>query len=262
MMRFSAEGLTFSFTGRDRVFQDLSFEPRLGEVTVLLGANGAGKTTLLQTLAGQLRPTEGVVQINGTSIHDLSQREIAQHLALMPQSELRQSGMTVRDMVRLGRLAHRGWWMPLTTDDEDKVDTALASTNTVDLADRVVKTLSGGQWRRAILARSLAQNASILLLDEPTSGLDLKHQYECLAQVRELVRSQNLIAVLSLHDLQQTAAFADRVALMSDGSLLAWGDCESVLTAERIREAYGVEVTVISHPSHGGPLVIPTGAGT
>lgn len=260
-MSFSAEALTFSYAGRELVFRDLSLEPRRGEVIVLLGANGAGKTTLLRTLAGQLRPSGGAVRINGTSINELSQREIAGHLALMPQSELRQTGMSVRDMVRLGRSAHRGWWMPLTRDDESKVDAALASTDMTSLADRAVTTLSGGQWRRAILARSLAQDASVLLLDEPTSGLDLKNQYECLKQVRDLVRARNLIAVLSLHDLQQTASFADRVALMSDGGLLAFGDCNSVLTEEMIREAYGIEVTVISHPTSGRPLVIPTGAG-
>jgi iron complex transport system ATP-binding protein len=257
---FSAEALTFSFTG-EPVFRELSIEPRRGEVTVLLGANGAGKTTLLRTLAGQLRPSTGVVRIDGTPINELSQRNISRHLALMPQSELRQTPMSVRDMVRLGRSAHRGWWMPLNADDESKVAAALASTDMTSMADRPVTTLSGGQWRRAILARSLAQDASVLLLDEPTSGLDLRHQYECLKQVRDLVKARNLIAVLSLHDLQQTAAFADRVALMSGGGLLAFGDCKSVLTAELIRQAYGIEVTVISHPTHGRPLVIPTGDG-
>lgn len=260
-MSFSAEALTFSFAGRKRVFRDLSLEPRRGEVTVLLGANGAGKTTLLRTLAGQLRPSGGEVRIHGTSINNWSQREIARHLALMPQSERRETEMSVRDMVRLGRSPHRGWWLPLTIDDESKVDAALMSTDLTSLADQAVTTLSGGQWRRAILARSLAQDASVLLLDEPTSGLDLKYQYECLKQLRDLVRAKNLIAVLSLHDLQQTASFADCVALMSNGGLLAFGDCNSVLTAELIGEAYGIEVTVMPHPTHGRPMVIPTGVG-
>ena len=223
----------------------------------MLGANGSGKTTLLRTLAGQLQPNEGEVRLNGNLMKQFSSRELAKHLALMPQSELRQTPLSVRDMVRLGRAAHRGWWMPLDSTDEDKVDEVLVLTEITALADRSVTTLSGGQWRRAVLARSLAQDASVLLLDEPTSGLDLKHQHECLKQVRDLVKSRNLIAVLSLHDLQLTASFADRIALMWNGNILAYGDCDAVLTTDLIRKAYNIDVTIMPHPTHGRPMVVP-----
>lgn len=262
MTTLAAEALTFAYD-RDRViFRDLSLELRRGEVLVLLGANGAGKTTLLRTLAGQLNADAGVVRLDDQPIGTWSRRDVAQRLTLMPQSELRESPLSVRDMVALGRAAHRGWWMPLDDADHQIVDDALRATDLVALADRPVTQLSGGQWRLAILARSLAQNASILLLDEPTSGLDLKHQYDCLNQVRQIVTRRGLIAVLSLHDLQQTAMFADRVALLVDQKIVALGDCHQVLTAAQISAAYGIDVTVIPHPTNGRPLIVPLGPGS
>ncbi|QEG38211.1 ABC transporter ATP-binding protein [Roseimaritima ulvae] len=259
MTRLSAEALTFAFDHDQVVFRELSLKLHRGEVLVLLGANGAGKTTLLKTLAGQLRADAGQVLLDEVPMQHWSRREIAQRLALMPQSELRETALSVRDVVRLGRAAHRGWWMAFTAEDEQKVDQALQAADITDLADRAVTKLSGGQWRRVVLARALAQDAAVLLLDEPTAGLDLKHQYECLEQIRRLVKQNDLIAVISLHDLGQTAMFADRIALMADQQIVAIGDCQTVLTPERIEQAYGIEVTVIPHPVHGRPLIVPLG---
>lgn len=258
-MTLAAESITFAFRNDQFVFRDLSLKMDPGQVLVLLGGNGAGKTTLLRTLAGQLRPQSGQVILDNRGIDQWSRREVAQRLAMMPQSERCEAAFSVRDMVRLGRAAHRGWWMPLTDKDERAVDQALIATGMVELADQLVTTLSGGQWRRAILARSLAQDTAVLLLDEPTSGLDLKHQYECLAQVRHAVRQKQLIAVLTLHDLNQAAMFADRVALLASQQILAVGDCASVLTADLIQQAYGIRVSIASHPVHGTPFVVPWG---
>lgn len=259
MTRLRAQGLTFSFASDAVIFSELDLQPQPGEVLVLLGANGAGKTTLLKTLAGQLQPDSGTVWLDDVPMRQWSRREIAQRLALMPQAELRETPLSVVDVVRLGRAAHRGWYLTLDGEDERCVQQAMQAMGVDSLADRPVTHLSGGQWRRVVLARSLAQNAAVLLLDEPTSGLDLKHQYECLEEVRRVVKQQRLIAVISLHDLQQTAMFADRIALLADRRILALGDSHSVLTAERIRQAYGIDVTVLPHPVHGGPLVVPLG---
>lgn len=258
-MRLSADSISFAYRSTDDVFRNLSLETRPGEILVLLGGNGAGKTTLLRTLAGQLQPRSGHVFLDGRPIQQWSRREIAQRLAMMPQAELCETSFTVREMVRLGRVAHRGWWMPMTDADEAAVNRALEATSLVELAEHSVTELSGGQWRRAILARSLAQDASILLLDEPTSGLDLKHQIECLEQIQKLVRERQLAAVISLHDLNQAATFADRIALIAEKNILALGNCREVLTAENIERAYGIPVAIADHPVHGTPLVVPLG---
>lgn len=258
MSELSAQSITFRYDRDITVFQDLSLELRSGEVLVLLGANGAGKTTLLRSLAGHLHPSSGTVLLDDLPMAQWSKRDIAQRLALMPQSEHRETPLSVREMVQLGRAAHRGWWLPLNAEDFEATESALEKTCMLELAERPVTKLSGGQWRRAVLARSLAQDASILLLDEPTSGLDLRYQYECLDQVRRLVKQHNLIAVLTLHDLQQTAMFADRVALLAKQQIMAIGDCETVLNPENIEKAYGINVTVVPHPESGRPLIVPS----
>lgn len=259
MTALTARSLTFAFSHDNDVFRNVSLEFHPGELLVLLGGNGSGKTTLLRTLAGQLTPQSGSVLLDDRPMKQWSRREIAERMTLMPQSERCETSFSVREMVQLGRAAQRGWLMPLTTEDERAVDEALTATDMMEFAEQSVATLSGGQWRRAIFARSLAQDASVLLLDEPTSGLDLKHQYDCLEQIRRLVKEKQLVAVLALHDLNHAAMFADRIALLADQQILAIGNCADVLTADLIEQTYGVRVTIDRHPVNGTPLVVPLG---
>lgn len=257
MTRFAAQGLSFGYRRDRQLFSDVSMEPKPGEIVVLLGANGAGKTTLLRILAGQLRPHSGVVTLDDQPIERYGRQSLARRLAFMPQFEHRDCGLSVREVVRLGRSPHRGWWLPLTREDERCVDDAMAALGLGQLAEQPITELSGGEWRRMIFARALAQHASVLLLDEPTDGLDLKYQYECLAMARNLVRQHQLIAILTLHDLNQAAMYADRIALMGQSRMLAVGTPEQVLSAEQIRLAYGIGVTITPHPVLGTPMVVP-----
>jgi iron complex transport system ATP-binding protein len=239
------------------VFQQLTMQMKRGEVLALLGANGAGKTTLLKSLARQLRPSSGVVMLDSKPIATLSRRRLAQQVSLMPQHENREDSLSVYDIVALGRTPYAGWFMPLSERDRTKIDEALKAMDLGHLKDRSVTELSGGEWRRMILARALAQDASILLLDEPTAGLDLRFQHECLNHVRTLTLERKLTTVLTIHDLNQAAMFADRVVLLANKQLLAIGSPEQILTPELIRESFGVEVTVLVHPSRSVPLIVP-----
>ncbi|TWU15295.1 putative siderophore transport system ATP-binding protein YusV [Allorhodopirellula heiligendammensis] len=252
-----AENLTFGFDTERDVIRELSLELRPGELMVLLGGNGAGKTTLLRILAGHLCPGGGRVWLDGRPVDEWSTRDRAQRLALMPQAERCESAISVRELVRLGRAAHRGWLMPLNEADEHIVDEALAVTQMTPFQEQAITTLSGGQWRRAILARSLTQGASALLLDEPTSGLDLRHQYECLDHIRRLVREKQLIAIVTLHDLNQAAMFADRISLLADQRVFASGSVAEVLTRERIKQTYGIDVSIMQHPVYATPVIVP-----
>lgn len=257
MTQFIARGLSFGYQRHRLLFSEVSVQPKPGEILVLLGANGAGKTTLLKILAGHLRPQSGDVLVDDLPIGRYGRQTLARRLAFMPQFEHRDCALSVRDVVRLGRSPHRGWWLPLNSEDERFVDEALAAMNLSELAEREVTGLSGGEWRRMIFARALAQNASILLLDEPTDGLDLKYQYECLAVLRRLVRRRQLVAVLTLHDLNQAAMFADRIALLGESRLLVVGTPEQVLTSEHIHRAFGISVTITTHPIYHTPMVVP-----
>ena len=256
MQSLEARRLTCGY-GTRRVLEELSLAARAGEVLVLLGPNGAGKTTLLRALGRLLRPSQGSVLLAERDIWQLPPEQLSRQMALTPQSERRDWPLSVEEAVRLGRAPHRGWWLPYTEEDQQAIVQALEDTGLSDLRQRPITELSGGEWRRAILARALAQQARVLLLDEPTAGLDLKYQVEMLGLVRQLTVRQQLVAVISLHDLNLASLYGHRLALVCDRSLLAVGTPAEVLTAERVSQAFGIPVTIARHPVHGTPLVVP-----
>ncbi len=257
MITLAARSISFGYSSRALVLQNISLELQAGELMMILGANGSGKTTLLRLLAGHLVPQDGRVTLNEQPLARFARRELAQQLSYLPQAESRDIALTVREVVRLGRTPHRGWWKAWTAEDEQAVDEALFTTGLVSLAQRYSHQLSGGEWQRMVLARSLAQKAPTLLLDEPLDGLDLKYQIECMQQIQRLTRDRNTAVAMTLHDLNHAAQFADRIALLGERALITIGSPEQVLTVENIRRAYGVDVDVIRHPTLGTPLVAP-----
>ena len=157
----------------------------------------------------------------------------------------------------LGRAPHRGWLLPYTAQDQHVLDRVLVQTGLQALRHRLITELSGGEQRRVILARALAQEPQVLLLDEPTTHLDLKYQMDVLGLVRRLARQDGLTIAIALHDLNQAAFCADRIALVSDGTLFALGSPSEVLTPERLAQVYEVAVVVVPHPVYGTPMVVP-----
>ena len=256
MTRLVVENVKFRYT-EQTIIDGVSLELRPGELLVLLGANGAGKTTLLRLIAQHIKLESGLISLDERDLSKLSRRKLAQNIALMPQQENRSSMLTVSDVVSLGRMPHCGWFFPLSKADHNRVDEAIKATGLESLRERSILELSGGEWRRMILARAIAQDASVLILDEPIAGLDLKYQYEVLDQIRSLTKQNQLVTVLTMHDLNMSAMFADRVAILHEGKLLAIGKAEDVLTSDLIRQAFGVDVSVVKHPVLGTPLVIP-----
>ena len=250
------QGITCSYNGHP-VVHSLCLAVRKGEVLGLIGPNGAGKTTVLRAMARLLRPIEGAVLLDGKDVWHLSSRHVAQHMALAPQVESGTWPITVEQAVTLGRAPHCGWFLPLSHDDHVAIERALARTGLTDLRDRPIAKLSGGEQRRVVLARALAQEPDVLLLDEPTAYLDLRHQTETLELVRDLAHRDGLTVVITLHDLNQAALCADRLALLADGHLLGVGTPASVLIPSLLTEAYRVPVTVARHPVYNTPMVIP-----
>ncbi|MCG8348446.1 MAG: ABC transporter ATP-binding protein [Chloroflexales bacterium] len=228
-----------------------------GEVLVLIGPNGAGKTTLLRAMARLLAPSGGAVSLDGRHVWQLAPRAVARQLAFTPQDGDGASSLTVGQIVALGRAPHRGWLLPLSADDRAAVERAMARTGVLPFRERLLSELSGGEQRRVILARALAQEPRALLLDEPTAHLDLKYQVELLDMVRCLAHRDGLTVVVTLHDLNQAAQFADRAALLAEGQILAVGAPAAVLSPALLSQAYGTPVIVVSHPVYGTPLVVP-----
>ena len=249
-----AVDLSCGYRGR-AVFRGVSLDARAGEVLAVLGPNGAGKTTLLRAMAGLARPTAGAVLLEGRDLAGYRAGEVARLVAFATQGMAPDWPFTVREFVSLGRAPHRGWWRPLAADDRAAVDEALARLMLEDLGERPVNELSGGEWQRVRLAKGLAQAPRILLLDEPTAHLDPRFQYELLSAARSLARERGLAVVLSMHDLNLAGTWADRLALLAGGRLLADGPPEAVLTPDLLAEAYGIRLSVAPHPSTGAPAV-------
>jgi len=243
--------------GRSFSLRDVSVEISRGSLTGLLGPNGCGKTTLLRLLAGMFAPHTGTVTLNGTPLASLSRREVARHVAVVPQETHPAFDYTVMEMVLMGRHPHLG---PLQLEgpaDLALARDALAATGTEHLAHRAYMTLSGGEKQRVVIASALTQASEVLLLDEPTASLDLGYQLEVSALLSRLNRERGVTMLLATHDLNLAAALCDRLVLMREGRVLAQGPTTDVLTAPMVRQIYGVVADVRYHEGAGHLTVTP-----
>ncbi|MFD2340493.1 ABC transporter ATP-binding protein [Clavibacter tessellarius] len=251
----AARDITVAY-GDTAVVHGAGLEIRPGCVTVLVGPNGSGKSTLLRTMARLQAARSGslaLVEEEGaeTDALDLSLRRFARRVALLTQGRPTPGGLSVRDVVEFGRYPHRGRFGGADPEGRAAVDRALDLTGLVALADRGVDQLSGGQLQRVWLASCLAQETGVLLLDEPTTYLDLRYQVELLDLVRDLADDGRIAVGVVLHDLDQAAALADTVALLSDGRIVKTGTPSEVLTPDLLTEVYGIPVEVHADPTTG-----------
>jgi iron complex transport system ATP-binding protein len=237
------------------VVRGVDIEVAAGEWVALIGPNGAGKSTLLRAVVGTLG-CSGDVLVGGSPTAGLSRRAAARAVAMVPQHPVIPEGMAVFDYALLGRTPHIPPWGFERSSDEDRVIELLERLDLIELANRQLERLSGGELQRAILARALAQDASVLLLDEPTASLDLGHQQQVLDLVDELRREQGLAVLSALHDLTLAAQYADRLVLLRGGEVVAQGRSEEVITLDALKAHYGASVSVL-RDEDGGIVVAP-----
>ena len=261
----TANNITFS-VGQKRLIEDISVSFAPGKLHLIIGPNGAGKSTLIKVLARLLRPNTGTVKYEGVDVRDTREAELARHRAVLSQAIEVAFPLTVREVVMMGRYPHFGG-RPGPAD-EKIVDDVMAHFDVTEFSTRDYQTLSGGERQRVNFARVLAQlwrdgsehrsdNGSspsticrYLFLDEPLTFLDIRHQIGFMKSVRHFSNSPDVVAVGVVHDLNLAARFADQIVLLNHGRFIAGGSPADVLTADLIRDAFGVEPSFVStqHP--------------
>ncbi len=229
------------------LLEAVTFEARRGEVLALMGANGVGKTTLLASIAGILPLAGGALELDGVPLASLDARTRATRIAFIESTSSALESLSVREAVENARYPHHRWWeWTAKESDGEAVARALTQVGIAHLAGRELSTLSAGERQRVWIAVGLAQDADVLLLDEPTSHLDVRYALEVLELARELARSGKIVIAV-LHLLEEAADYADRIALLGPGGLIAAGTPTEVFTSNAIKRAYSVEVEVTRH---------------
>lgn len=237
--------------GDCEVVRDISFVIENGKIVVVLGANGAGKTTLLRALNSALPVKKGEILLDGKNLKTYSRREIARKIAVVAQETETRFPVTVLEFVLSGRFAHGSAFGWETERDLEIARKSLIEADLENFQKRLMNHLSGGERQRAVFARALATEAKIFLLDEPTANLDLAHQAALLRLMRNKCDAEKVSAIVITHDLNLAAAFADKILLMKNGQIVAAGEPNAVLTAENLRETFGVEILLDKHPTSG-----------
>ncbi|WP_407292562.1 ABC transporter ATP-binding protein [Stutzerimonas zhaodongensis] len=252
-VRLEARQLCMGY-GESRVIDELNLELPRGKVTAIVGPNGCGKSTLLAGLSRLHKPSAGAVLLDGKVISQLPTRAVAQKLALLPQEASAPDGLTVAELIRFGRQPHQRLLQQWSEHDQAVVDAALQAADLVDLADRPLQSMSGGQRQRAWIAMAIAQDTPLLLLDEPTSALDLGHQIEVFELIRQLAAAGKTI-VMVVHDLSSACRYADHLVAMHRGRIVVEGAPGQVVTPELVQTLYGIHCTLMRDPLHGTPII-------
>ncbi|MEU4723296.1 ABC transporter ATP-binding protein [Nonomuraea dietziae] len=250
-MDLTLDGISVVTDGRSLV-RELSLRVGSGSVVGLVGPNGSGKSTALRCVYRALRPSSGTVWVGEDDLARVTARESARVIAAMTQDGGVDLAFTVEEVVALGRTPHLRGNQPLSERERHLCEQAMDRLDIRHLAGRVVLTLSGGERQRVLLARALVQEPEILVLDEPTNHLDVRHQVGLLS----LLRGSGLTVLVVLHDLNLAAAACDRLGVLSRGRLVAAGPPADVLTAELVRDVFGVEASVVPHPLTGDPQLL------
>ena len=255
-----ANKVTYRIQGATLVSNvDLEVSP--DELVAVIGPNGAGKSTLLNLLSGNLHPTDGEVLLNGTNTLHALPGDLALERSILTQREPIDIPYTAAQVVEMGRFPHRRDEANSREQDSAAVADAMAQTDTTRFANRTYATLSKGEQTRVSLARVIAQATPIILLDEPTTALDVAHQERIMNRAVQLARQQRTTVVV-LHDLNAAAVHADRIVLMSQGSVVAGGRPREVLQADLLSAVYDQPMVVVDHPFRDCPLVLTANEGS
>lgn len=252
-MTFSLEGASFN-VGNRTLLHSLSVAFPAGKVYGLIGHNGSGKSTLLKMLGRHQPASAGQLSLAGRPLALWGNTLFARQVAYLPQQLPAAEGMTVRELVAVGRYPWHGALGRFGHADREQVEQAIALVGLTPFAPRLVDSLSGGERQRAWLAMTLAQGSRCLLLDEPTSALDIAHQVDVLALIRQLSRERGLTVIAVLHDVNMAARYCDCLLALRQGKLIAQGTPAEMMQASVLQDIYGIPMGILTHPADGSPI--------
>ncbi|WP_342513105.1 ABC transporter ATP-binding protein [Sporosarcina sp. FSL K6-1522] len=250
--------ITFSYDQKVNTLRAVSSTIDTGKVTTIIGPNGCGKSTLLGVMSNHHQPQKGQVLLNGKGITDFKPKELARKLAVVHQSNHAPADMTVEKLTSYGRIPYKKPFTAISDEDEQAVAWALDCTNLTEKRSMPIHALSGGQMQRVWIAMALAQKTPFLFLDEPTTYLDIYYQYELLELIKQLNRTHGMSIVMVLHDINQAIRYSDVIIVMKDGEIVVKGAPSEVITAQTIKEIYGVDVAVKTD-QEAGMYIVPLG---
>ena len=256
-MAIDLQNVSFKYENVN-VIQEITAHFSPGELVSLVGPNGAGKTTLLKLISGTLKPSSGKIYIYDQQSHNLTNKKRAVWISMVPQNPKLPDEISIPDFVMLGRNPHLGLLQWESKEDFNIARKSMSLTEIDYLSRRKLGESSGGERQRAMLALAITQQSPIMLLDEPTSNLDIYHQIKVMKLIKKIheLKSGFGVTILAIHDLNIAAQFSDRILLFSNGSIAADGMPKEVLTKNNIDSIYGSEVTIITHPEHGTPVIL------
>lgn len=239
------------------ILKGITFEVKYGEFLSIIGPNGSGKSTLLKTLNRLYTIKNGSIQIEGKDINEYKSRDLAKKIALVPQDTTLDYDFSVEDVVMMGRHPYKGRFEKEDKDDMGIVYEAMEMTNTLQLKDRLITEISGGERQRVFIAKALAQNTSIIFLDEPTSHLDINHQMDILNLLKFLNKERGITIVLVIHDINMAARYSDEIILLNHGKIQGKGNPDIVITNENIERAYNLKVVIEKSKYTNTPYLVP-----
>ncbi len=241
-MTLQVRNVTFGYTKQQDILSDISIAVERNEVLSILGPNGTGKTTLLKCINRIIQPQCGQILFDGQDLSKMKQLDVAKIIAYVPQHTNRFSAVKVVDAVMMGRLPYAG--RDYTDQDKKIVFAILRKLDLDKFAFRNINELSGGERQRVFIAGAMAQQPKVIILDEPTSSLDLKNQLFILKTISELARQENLAIIMTIHDLNLASLFSDKILMLRDARIFAYGRAQDVLNKENIDKMYGVQTSV------------------
>ncbi len=240
-MILQATDISFSYIKESSLLKSVSLEIKAGDFLGILGRNGSGKTTLLKILSGYLKPLAGNIKLQGKDLHMYTVKDLAKLRAYAPQASHLEFDFTVEEVVAMGRVPYAG--TSASAKDKEQIDRAIAEYDLQEFRGRNVRTLSGGEWQRVVLARVLAQDTEIIFLDEPTHFLDIKHQLELLTGLEKL-KKQGKTIVAVLHDLHLARRFCSNVIMLQADQQSISGGTAELLSTQKIMDTYNVNSEV------------------